>query len=230
MESAEENFKVVTDYIERNMETFLKLRQSFGLKENIGLGSSPYFHEIYGWGRLVPTKTRKGELLIPKATFFGLSNDPTLPVSEARRIYVPIQPSGKRKKFLVSFYPRQGPYEGGGLERRALEPSGEVFQGLISHELSEYILNFSKESIKPNFKKVIESIKSSDSDTTEQSRADVLGSLHGYKPQVLAQLNLHLDCLQSYQDFEGGHGALYRAPHEVIREIKKRINLVEKHS
>jgi hypothetical protein len=228
MVSDEEGIKLVKEYLKENKDAFLQAREKFGIGERIGLGALPYFHDYFEWGELIPIKVKNNEWLASERTFFGLSSVSTFPISMLEEYKdITIQPSGSRKLFFVSIYPRQGFCERGELEKRAIEPSTKAFCGLASHEFAEYLLNFNKESIPTKFKQKVNSIKASDDQIKDQSMADVLASLYGYKQGVLAHLNLQLSCLKTYKDYPGG---LVRPPHNLIKEAEERIELVEKYS
>lgn len=228
MVSDEEGIKLVEEYLKENKDAFLQAREKFGIGESVGLGTLPYFHDYFEWGKLVPIKVKNNKWLAPERTFFGLSSVSTFPLSMLEEYKdITVQPSGSRKLYFVSIYPRKGFCERGELEKRAIESSTEAFCGLASHEFAEYLLNFNKRSIHSKFKRKVNAIKASDKQIKYQSMADVLASLYGYKQGVLAYLNLRLNCLKAYEDYPGG---LIRPPHDLIKEVGERIELVEKYS
>jgi hypothetical protein len=215
----------VIEYLEKNKDEFLQMREACGIDEAVGLGSLPRYHVYSQWGALIPIKVRDGKRMIKQMTFVGTINN-FVPLRPKDINNIVVMPSGKSDQHLVSVYPKRGCMEGGGLEQRMLDAGRDVFCGLVSHELAEYWLNFDKDNIPLEFREKLDTIYSPSDDVREQSKADVLGSLYGYQQQVLAFLNLHLDCLKTYEDFPGG---LVRPPHETIKELEDRIRIVKRY-
>lgn len=226
---------LVRNYLVKRVSLFEQIRKDLGVGENVGLGfyeSDPFRFgwNYYSWARIDAVKVKNNKWYLKR---FGIRSLLSFLLSffiENKYIneYIVIPPSGSKKLYLVSFYPRQGVSENGRLEERLFKAPDEVFCGISSHELAEYFLNFNKERVPCQFRQKLDYIKASDDQIREQSKADVLASLHGYKQQILAYLEFSIECTKTYKDFTSG--VLLKAPHDLIQEANERIELVRKYS
>ena len=223
---------LVRKYLEKKVSLFEQTRKDLGVGENVGLGLYENDPFRFGWhyydlATIKGVKVKNNKWYVKSSNIIGNLISLFFPILiEDECIIIP--PSGPKNLFLVSFYPRQGVYENGRLETKLFEASDGIFCGISSHELAEYFLFFDKKSISNQFKQILWSIRASNDQVMEQIKADVLASLLGYREQILAYLNFHLECVNTYGDypFDGNLKSRY----SVIQELDERIRLVKEYA
>jgi hypothetical protein len=209
-------------YLEENRKLFLDTRGKFSVGTNVGLGSLPLFHPYYVSGKLLPMIRGVEEILVPTMNILGMEDDDYRPLTDHEKRRIVIQPTfGDDESYLVSVRPTKGFYEKGRLEERIFDASIDVLTGIFAHEFSEYNLI---QGVREEYENMLRRIVDLSPKTEDQSRADVLAGLMGYREQMLSYLRFRLASLRTYRDYPGG---LIRAPHHLIEEVNDRIRIVE---
>jgi hypothetical protein len=195
--------------------TFLEMRRSFGIGENVGLGIIPELHHPFSLGVLPLVEVTDQGIVVPsKNSLFGPLDRRLVSASDR----VVLEPKkGEDTSHLVSIY-QVGYQNHEHIRDYLLTADDSVYKGLMAHELT-HVLEIAqsplftgyRNSRQANIMAMIEERKLyqargekypvdifAEYDLSNEGVIDVLASRFGYKKEVLSKLNHVINTLSFY--------------------------------
>jgi hypothetical protein len=213
---------------------FLDIRTRMGLDNSVGFGSVPKAHGAYTAGRLLVLEKQHGLLFYPVENLFEMD------YYSLNKEYVVIPPEGNDQLKFLSVFQRKGYLEGLPPENKLLTASDEIYEGITAHELGHVIKDLDNRLPEP-IQKVLGQIDddvfklmqqnnwdkiANEYDLSGEAAVDIIASLYGFKPQILAKLYYMIDCLKQYKGSNDTSSSFFVPPGKAIQVCNARINEV----
>lgn len=193
----------ITKFLSDRLHHFLAVRSSFGIGDDLGLGSLPRLHFPNTWMKVIP--------LVKPDRFFAHSPPRRISL-DAEEAVIIVEPLD----YLLSVYPRPTSVGSGrrdDFERRFLSVPDEALVGGYAHECAAYLIY--RRIVPKKFKRVLKDV------VDRQKMEDALAAAQGYRDEVLCFLETHLKLL--VYEAKPRYGWFFRGSLSIRDELEDRI-------